>query len=50
MILNKFVWVLMGFLIFSFGGFGIINFGGMINNVGIVDGKLIVVIIYLCVV
>ncbi|MGR3814244.1 MAG: SurA N-terminal domain-containing protein [Cognatishimia activa] len=43
---NKLVWVLMGLLILSLGGFGITNLGGTINNVGTVDGKPIAVTTY----
>ena len=43
---NKLVWVLMGLLILSLGGFGITNLGGTINNVGEVDGKPITVSTY----
>ena len=43
---NKLVWVLMGLLILSLGGFGITNLGGTINNVGTVDGKPITVTTY----
>lgn len=43
---NKLVWVLMGLLILSLGGFGVTNLGGTINNVGTVDGKPITVNTY----
>ncbi|WP_370227724.1 SurA N-terminal domain-containing protein, partial [Cognatishimia sp.] len=43
---NKLVWILMGLLILSLGGFGITNLGGTINNVGTVDGKPISVTTY----